>query len=75
MKLESVIAFAIVRPAFVASLYTARRLIDFFSGAVYGVDGHIERVSATIFLLVPYNVDILNTAKDERSKGTFPWIK
>lgn len=54
---------------------TGRRLIDFFSGAVYGVDGHIEKVSSSIFLLVPYNVDILNTAKDDRSKGTFPWIK
>ena len=54
---------------------TARRLIDFFSGAVYGVSGHIEKVSASIFLLVPYNVEILNTAKDDRSKGTFPWIK
>ena len=54
---------------------TARRLIDFFSGAVYGVDGHIEKVSASIFLLVPFNVDILNTAKEDRSKGTFPWIK
>ena len=54
---------------------TARRLIDFFSGAVYGVDGHIEKVSASIFLLVPYNVDILNTAKEDRNKGTFPWIK
>lgn len=54
---------------------TARRLIDFFSGAVYGVDGHIEKVSGSIFLLVPYNVDILNTAKEDRSKGTFPWIK
>ena len=42
---------------------TARRLIDFLSGAVYGVDGHIEKVSTSIFLLVPYNVDILNTAK------------
>ena len=54
---------------------TARRLIDFFSGAVYGVDGHIEKVSSSIFLLVPYNVDILNTAKEDISKGTFPWIK
>ena len=54
---------------------TARRLIDFFSGAVYGVDGHIEKVSSSIFLLVPYNVDILNTAKEDRNKGTFPWIK
>ena len=54
---------------------TARRLIDFFSGAVYGIDGHIEKVSASIFLLVPYNVDILNTAKEDKSKSTFSWIK
>ena len=54
---------------------TARRLIDFFSGAVYGIDGHIEKVSASIFLLVPYNVDILNTAKDDRNKNTFSWLK
>ena len=54
---------------------TARRLIDFFSGAVYGVDGHIEKVSASIFLLVPYNVDILNTTREDINKGAFPWIK
>lgn len=54
---------------------TARRLIDFLSGAVYGVDGHIEKVSTSIFLLVPYNVDILNTAKEDKNKGTFSWIK
>lgn len=54
---------------------TARRLIDFLSGAVYGVDGHIEKVSASIFLLVPFNVDILNTSKEDKTKGTFPWIK
>ena len=49
---------------------TARRLIDFLSGAVYGVDGHIEKVSTSIFLLVPYNVDILNTAKEDKNKST-----
>ncbi len=54
---------------------TARRLIDFLSGAVYGIDGHIEKVSTSIFLLVPYNVDILNTAKEDKNKGTFSWIK
>ena len=54
---------------------TARRLIDFLSGAVYGVDGHIQKVSPTIFLIVPFNVDILSDSKDDKSKGTFPWIK
>lgn len=54
---------------------TARRLIDFLSGAVYGVDGHIQKVSPTIFLIVPFNVDILSDSKDDKSKGTFPWVK
>ena len=54
---------------------TARRLIDFLSGAVYGVDGHIKKVSPTIFLIVPFNVDILSDSKDDKSKGTFPWVK
>ena len=54
---------------------TARRLVDFFSGAVYGLNGNIEKVSGSIFLLVPCNVDILNTAKEDRNKGAFPWIK
>lgn len=54
---------------------TARRLIDFLSGAVYGVDGHIQKVSPTIFLIVPFNVDILSDSKDDKSKGTFPWTK
>ena len=54
---------------------TARRLIDFLSGAVYGVDGHIQKVSPTIFLIVPYNVDILSEGKEDKNKGTFAWIK
>ena len=54
---------------------TARRLIDFLSGAVYGVDGHIQKVSPTIFLIVPFNVDILSDSKEDKSKGTFPWTK
>ena len=54
---------------------TARRLIDFLSGAVYGVDGHIQKVSTTIFLIVPYNVDVLSEGKEDKNKGAFPWIK
>jgi len=58
-----------------ADKVTATKLIDFLSGAVYAVDGHIEKVSPTIFLIVPYNVDILNTGKEDKNKGTFAWIK
>lgn len=52
----------------------ARRIIDFLSGAVYALDGNIQKVSNGIFLVAPYNVGIMGDFKDElRSKGVFPW--
>lgn len=53
----------------------AQRIVDFFCGAVYALDGSIYRVSATIFLLAPFNVDVTGDFKDElRNKGVFPWM-
>lgn len=55
---------------------TARRMVDFLSGAVYGLDGNIQKVSNSIFLIAPHNIDILNEFKDElKNKGVFPWLK
>ena len=52
----------------------ARRIVDFLSGSVYAVDGNIQKVSAGIFLIAPYNVGIMGDFKDElRNKGVFPW--
>lgn len=52
----------------------SRRIVDFLSGAVYAVDGNIQKVSAGIFLIAPYNVSIMGDFKDElRNKGVFPW--
>lgn len=54
---------------------TARRVIDFLSGAVYALDGNIQKVSNGIFLVAPYNVDIMGNFKDElRSKGFLPFM-
>jgi len=54
----------------------AQRIIDFLSGAVYSLDGNIQKVSNGIFLIAPYNVDIMGDFKDElRNKGAFPWVK
>ena len=50
----------------------ARRVVDFLSGAVYGVDGNIQKVANGIFLIAPYNVSIMGDFKDEIRKG-FPW--
>lgn len=49
----------------------SRRVVDFLSGAVYGVDGNIQKVANGIFLIAPYNVGIMGDFKDELTKG-FP---
>ena len=47
----------------------ARRIIDFLSGAVYALDGDIQKVSNGIFLIAPNNVGILG---EDTSEG-FSW--
>ena len=37
---------------------TTRRVVDFLSGAVYGVSGRIQNVSNRIFLITPHNVEV-----------------
>ncbi len=54
----------------------AQRIIDFLSGAVYALDGNIQKVSSGIFVIAPNNVDIMSDFKDElRNKAVFPWVK
>ena len=52
----------------------AKKIIDFLSGAVYALDGNIQKISKGIFLIVPYNMGIMGDFKDElRSKVVFPF--
>lgn len=37
----------------------ARRLLDFLSGVVYSYNGKISRVASNIYIVTPYNVDIV----------------
>ena len=55
----------------------ARRIIDFISGAVHALDGHIQKVSNAIFLVAPINYEIANEmARDEiRNKLSVSWLK
>lgn len=55
----------------------ARRIIDFISGAVHALDGHIQKVSNAIFLVAPINYDISsNLAREEiKSKLSVSWLK
>ena len=55
---------------------TAQRIVDFLSGAIYSLDGNIQKISSGIFLATPNSVDILGDLKDDlRNKGVFPWVK
>lgn len=52
----------------------AKKIFDFCSGALYALDGHIQKVSRGIFILAPNNVDISGDVKTELAdKGIFPW--
>lgn len=54
----------------------AQRVIDFLSGAVYALDGNIQKVANGIFLIAPYNVDIMGDFKEElKNRGVFSWAK
>lgn len=53
-----------------------QRILDFLSGAVYALDGTIQKVSTSIFIIAPNNVDIHNEFKEElKNTGVFPWAK
>lgn len=53
----------------------AKRIIDFLSGAVYALDGNIQKIADRIFLIAPYNVGIMGgDFKDElKNKISFPF--
>lgn len=53
----------------------AKRIIDFLSGAVYAVDGNIQKIADKIFLIAPYSVGIIGgDLKDElKNKMCFPY--
>lgn len=55
---------------------TRKAIFYFMSGAVYVLDGTIQKVSKAIFILAPNNVDIdANMKKELESKAFFPWQK
>lgn len=55
----------------------ARRIIDFISGAVHALNGHIQKVSNAIFLIAPVNYDIASDlAREEiKNKLSVSWLK
>lgn len=53
-----------------------KKIFDFCSGALYALDGHIQKISRGIFILAPYNVEIGGDVKNVlESKGIFAWTR
>ena len=55
----------------------ARRIVDVMSGAVHALDGHIQKVSNSIFLIAPTYYEIsTEIARDEiKNKLSVSWLK
>lgn len=54
----------------------ARRILDVISGAVKVLDGHFEKVSNSIFIVAPFNYDIVNdmTREEIKNKLSVSWL-
>ena len=54
-----------------------RRIVDVISGAVEALDGNMEKVSNSIFVIAPYNYDIENQFSKDKVEGKFSasWMK
>ncbi len=55
----------------------ARRIVDFISGSVHALDGHIQKISNSIFLIAPTNYEISNEMAREEIKNrlSVSWLK
>jgi len=53
---------------------TTRRVVDFLSGAVYGVGGKIQNVSNRIFLITPSNVEVTGNYREGAKASGFPFV-
>ena len=55
----------------------ARRIVDVMSGAVHALDGHIQKISTSIFLIAPTYYEIsTEMARDEiKNKLSVSWLK
>lgn len=50
-----------------------RQIFDFVNGALYAMEGKIQKVTKDIFILAPNHVEIDGLKEELKSKGIFPW--
>lgn len=50
-----------------------REIFDFVSGALYAIDGKIQKVNKDIFVLAPTKIEIDGLKEELKNSGMFPW--
>ena len=74
---ESICNLLKEKKSIIVNLDVARRIVDVVSGAVHALDGNLQKVSNSIFLVAPYNYDITNEmAREEiKNKLSVSWLR
>lgn len=58
----------------VSEFNSRKEIFDFLNGAVYAINGSLRKLSSTIFILAPSNIDIDSNLENELSrKNRNPW--
>ncbi|MDO5301261.1 MAG: cell division protein SepF [Tissierellia bacterium] len=50
-----------------------REIFDFVNGALYALDGKIQKVNKDIFILAPNGIEIDGLKEELQNSGIFPW--
>lgn len=50
-----------------------REIFDFVNGALYAIEGKIQKVNQDIFILAPPTVEIDGLKEELQNSGIFPW--
>ena len=50
-----------------------KQIFEFVKGGVYSLEANIQKVSADIFVIAPYNVEISGKLKCNSDKNRFTW--
>ncbi|MDO5714335.1 MAG: cell division protein SepF [Tissierellia bacterium] len=50
-----------------------REIFDFVNGALYAIEGKIQKVNKDIFILAPPTVEIDGLKEELQNSGIFPW--
>lgn len=50
-----------------------RQLFDFLNGALYAIEGKIQKVTKDIFVLAPNSVEIDGLKEELKTRAIFPW--